>query len=344
MNRKRNGATIYDIAAEADVSPTTVSRVLSNSAYSVSDELRRRVLEVAERLHYSARGKMQVGAGDVIVVVPNLSNLFYTDMISGLETALSMFGLNMILRSTHGDLGLEKQYIRELCGKKGVRLIIAPVTSELEHLTPLIQANIPLVLLEQPPLEGCATIYSDNRLASEMLVEYLVQNNHRRIAYLGMALTRPTRTDVYNGYCGGLSRAGIPVDSSLGFFAESEPDPWNNISPISTGMHLADRLLKSGIALPDAVLCSNDMLAIGALKRFGEAGLRIPRDLSLVSMDNIVLSEISSPALTTIDFHTYELGKNCAEMLYQQITDPDCQKRHITTMPELIVRESVRPL
>lgn len=342
MNYKRKGSTIYDIAKAAQVSPTTVSRVLNDTTYPVSDELRRRVLSAANALHYTARGKLRPTERDVVVMVPSLSNLYYTTLISGMEASLRMFGLNMLLMNTQNDIGLEKQLITELCSRSSVRLIISPVLDDLTHLQQLIRLSIPMVIIEQPLADGCSTICVNFSHGSVMAIKHLLSRGMRRIAFLGAPLTHYSRTEVYNGYCNALEQAGIPVDPSLVFLAENSPATQDDASPFYMGMHLLDRMLKSSSPLPDAIYCSNDMIAIGALHRLDERGIRVPQDLSVVGMDNILLSSVSSPPLTTVDPCTYEVGRIAAETLYAQLMDSAKQHVNIMLEPKLILRDSVR--
>ena len=137
MNYKRTGSTIYDIARAAHVSPTTVSRVLSDGSYPVSEEARKRVFAAADALNYTPKGKLRPSERDVVVMIPNLSNLYYAALLSGLETSLRMFGLNTLLMNTKGDISLEKRLVNELCRRDSVRVIISPVCDDLRHLQPL---------------------------------------------------------------------------------------------------------------------------------------------------------------------------------------------------------------
>ena len=341
MNKKRTRPTVYDIARAADVSPATVSRVLSDNNYPVSQELRERVISTATELHYSAKSKLRTDDSNVVVMVPNLSNVYYSELISGLEAALRSFGMNMLLVNTRNDLRLEKQLVRDLGFDKKLKLIVSPVCDQLDHMKSIIGSGIPLVLLEQNASPMYSSITSDYHRSAELAVEYLLNNGCKKVAFFGMALNRPSRTDVYNGYCDGLKSVGLEVNSSLVFFTESSPSPQDEISPILFGSGLAERLVKSGVELPDAICCSNDMLAIGAMKYFSAAGIRVPADISIVGMDNLLLASVSTPALTTIDYHTYELGKNAARLLYSQMSDENRKFEHVVIPPTLIERDSV---
>lgn len=342
MNYKRKGTTIYDVAAMAQVSPTTVSRVLSNTAYPVSSDVRKRVLAAADALHYAQKGKLRPAERDVVVMVPNLSNPYYTALISGLETSLRMFGLNMLLMNTKGDIGLEKQLVGELSRRESVRVIISPVCDDLSHVRPLLRSNVPLVVMEQPHAENRSTICVNYFRGGELVTEHLLARGMRRIAFLGAPLTRYSRTQVYQGYCTALTTAGIPVDPDLVFLADEEPSRKDENSPFYMGMHLLERMAHACKPLPDAVFCANDMTAIGALRRLTELGVRVPETLSVAGFDNILISAVASPPLTTVDQCTYEMGSMAAEILYGSLMDPS--RQHINTVlePKLVVRESVR--
>lgn len=342
MNYKRTGSTIYDIAREAGVSPTTVSRVLSDGSYPVSEETRKRVFATADALNYTPKGKLRPSERDVVVMIPSLSNLYYAALLSGLETSLRMFGLNTLLMNTKGDISLEKRLVNELCRRDSVRIIIAPVCDDLRHLQPLFSSNVPLVVMEQPSAGERSTISVNFFHGGEMITDYLVQRDMRRIAFLGTPLSRFSRTQVYEGYCSALKKANIEPDPQLTFIAEEEPPAKDDISPFYTGMYLLDRMVRSCAKLPDAIVCGNDITAIGALRRLQELGIRVPEDISLAGYDNIFPSAVSFPPLTTVDQCTYEMGGMAAEILYGNLMDPT--RQHVNTIlePKLIVRETVR--
>lgn len=342
MNYKRSGATIYDIARAAHVSPTTVSRVLSDGSYPVSEDARKRVLAAADELNYSPKGKLRPSERDVVVMIPSLSNLYYAALLSGLETSLRMFGLNTLLMNTKGDISLEKRLVGELCRRDSVRVIISPVCDDLRHLEPLFSSNAPLVVMEQPVAGERSTICVNFFRGGELATEYLLQRGMRRIAFLGTPLTRYSRTQVYDGYCSALKKAGLEADPELVFVAEEDPPAKDDISPFYMGMYLLDQMVRSCKTLPDAVFCSNDITAIGALHRLQELGIRVPEDISVAGYDNIFPSAVSFPPLTTVDQCTYEMGSMAAEILYGSLMDPSRQHFNTILEPKLVVRETVR--
>lgn len=342
MNYRRKGTTIYDIARVAEVSPTTVSRVLNDTTYPVSEELRARVLEAADGLNYTARGKLRPTERDVVVMVPNLSNLFYTTLISGIEASMRMFGLNMLLMNTRGDVGLEQQLITELCSRSSVRLIIAPVCDDLSHLQPLLHQGADIVVLEQPAAGKASSIYADLTQGGMAAVNYLLSRNLRRIAFLGTPLTRFSRTTVYEGYCEALVKAGIPLDEKLVFLGGTSPFIMDEEFPFRLGMELLDQVMEKCDPLPDALLCSNDMIAIGAMRRLQERRIRVPEDISVMGMDNICLAAISTPKLTTMDPCTYEVGRIAVETLYATLMGSTGPQVNRVLETRLVQRDSVR--
>jgi len=342
MNYKKKGSTVYDIAKEAGVSPATVSRVLNDTTYPVSNELRQRVLSVAENLHYAARNKLQPAERDVVVIIPNLTNLYYSTLICAVESALRMFGYNMLLMSTHNDIKLEKQFITELSMRSSVRLIIVPVLDDLSHLQPLIKRKTPMVVIEHPSVGDCSTVNVNYAQAGMIMTKYLLSRGLRRIAFLGTPLNRHCRLEVYNGYCKALEQEGISVEDSNVFVAKNDPAMKDEISSFHMGTHLVEQLIDSCTVLPDAVFCSNDMIAIAVLQGLSEHGIRVPRDISVASMDNILYASVSTPGLTTLDACVNEVGRMAVETLHNQITDPSRPHINIQLEPKLVVRDSVK--
>lgn len=342
MNHRKDGATIYDIAHLAKVSPATVSRVLSNAAYPVSDGARKRVLAAADRLHYASKGKPRPSEQDVVVMLPNLSNPFYVALLSGLETSLRMFGFNTLLMNTKGDVQLERQLVNELSRRSSLKTIISPVCDDLRHLQPLLRSDAPLVVMELPSAGNRSTICINYAHCGEFMTQYFIERGMRRIAYLGAPLNRYSRIQTHLGYRKALEKHGIAYDEGLVFLSEDEPSAKDFISPYHMGMRLFDRMAEACRTLPEAVFCGNDMTAIGVLHRLQELGIRVPEEISVAGFDNIFTAAVSSPPLTTVDQCIYEMGSMAAEILYGSIMDPT--RRHVNTIlePKLVIRETVR--
>ena len=341
MNYKRTGPTIYDIAELAGVSPATVSRVLNNASYPVSEQARQKVVAAADQLRYNFKNKGLSSQRDVVVMLPNLSNPCYTDLLAGVESSLRMFGLNTLLMNTKGSIALEQELVQELRSRNSLRLILSPVSDDLHHLQPLIESGIPMIMLEQPYVRGVSTICDNYLKCGAIATEYLLQRNLRRIAFLGAPLKRHTRSQHFDGYRTSLKKFGLPIDPSYVFLAEEEPSARDDISPFHMGFQLAQRMLDACNPLPDGIVCGNDMTALGALHCLHQHGIRVPTDISIIGCDNIYSAAISYPPLTTIDQSAYETGCMAAEMLYGLMRDPSRQHVNNVLEPKLIVRGSV---
>lgn len=340
LNTRHEGITIYDVAKQSGVSATTVSRVLSNTDYPVSEATRRKVIQAAETLGYVPK-RLHVKARDVIVMIPNLTNPYYATLVSGLEASLRLFDMNMVLMVANDSLEQEIHLTNEIAKRDRISLILSPVSDSHAHIGALIAQKAEVIMLEQYlPLE-CTMVRFNYAKGGEIATKYLIGRGHRRIAFVSSPLTKHSRREVFNGYLTALKRAGIARDDSLIQVAGEEKRSANDVFEYVNGMRLTNLLLDTA-PRPDAIFCANDLTALGVLCALHERGLRIPEDISLIGFDNIHLSQVSNPPLTTVDQCIYELGSIAAEFLNANLKNPDRKHVNVLLEPKLIERASVR--
>lgn len=341
MNKKYETITVRDVAKRAGVSVATVSRVLSNSNYPVSENSRDKVIDAAHSLGYLPKHVLQPTEKDVVVILPSLSNPYYISLLAGLEISLRIFGFNVLIVNTRHDAQLERELVQELSGRRHLKVIIAPVTDCLDHLDKLVATKAPVIVLEQPYFHGGATIAADYRASGAIAAEHLLTCKKQRIAFFSAPLSRYSRREVFEGFRDALAMRGIHLKEEMTFIASEEPALSNTTSPYYMGISLAKQMLQNCDCLPDAIFCGNDMMAIGVLRALSEKGIMVPRDISLIGLDNIDTAEVSNPPLTTIDECTYEIGSMAAEMLCGMTKDPERKAVHVSLQPKLVMRESV---
>ena len=345
MTERKNRTTIYDIAKLADTSVATVSRVLSGSGYPVSPPLKQKIFKIAERLNYSpnrvARSLKSNISPDIGVIIPTVSNPFYSSVILGIEEEVNQNGCYLLLCNTFRDIGKEKRYLQSLYEKQIRGVLISSLG--YENIGEYAEKGMQFVLMDQKIENNDFSMVSfDCFRGAYLAVEYLIRNGHRKIAFISSPLTKWTRKEMYKGYRTALSDYGIPQNEEsilIGTFEKEEEEGFE----FQNGKRMADEFTKRKLDAT-AVLTVNDMTAFGFIQRMNVHGKRVPQDLSVIGFDDISFAGMFSPPLTTIRYPGYEVGKSAAKLLLEKLDGRSESNRVINLLPELIARGSVRSL
>lgn len=342
-DKKRVKPTIYNIAAAAGVSPATVSRTLNGNCVSVAPDTRELVLKIASELGYVIRPPKapQEAAENVHVLIPDLINPFYSALIEGLESALRSYGLNMVLHITNGSLQTETDIVSAIAQKPHINLIIAPATNQVDHISALAEKRHEVVMIERSSSGKYSSIRFNSYQGARMATEYLAKRGARRIAFFSPALTRTTRTDIYNGFVDEMRSLGLPIEKSLVILADSDTSSVLQHAP-NIGAVMCRTMLQQNRQLPDAIFCENDLIAIGAIQCLQQQGILVPDDVSVIGLDNIALGTMIVPQLTTVDQCTYEMGALAAELIHTHMHTPSRKHVQLLLEPQLILRDSVK--
>lgn len=334
--------TIYDIAKLANTSVATVSRVLNDSGYPVKDSLKRRVLEAADKLNYVpnlvGRQLKTNTSNEIGVIIPSISNPYYTLLISGLEHVAKENEYNILLCNSNGDPKLEKKYLDYLFQKQVSGIIISSVNDDVKYLKDLQDNGLKIVAFEQDIDLNCNKINFDYFRGGYIAAEHLIKKGHTAIGFISAPLTRHSRTKVYEGFLTCLEKNNVTVNKKFIKIAE-EKEASGQVYEYQNGKNLIKELVKEQ-SLPTALFCINDMTAFGAMQQLQNNGYKIPEDMSIVGFDNIDISEMVTPPLTTIDQCTYEMGMLAAEALIQSFKDKTRKPISTLLQPTLLERES----
>lgn len=330
--------TIEHIAALADVSRSTVSRVLNNHP-SVRPEVRERVLRVIEEQGYApqaaARSLASSRTNVISLLIPRsainvFTDPFYPLIIQAITEACAANGYLLMLWMANADM--EQQFYHRVVRARhcdGVILLASDIDDPL--LPSLIKGPMPIVQIGRHPYFTLLnTVDSENREGARLATTYLIGLGHRRIATINGPLHRAVALDRRDGYKQALLEGGLPIVPELQ--AESDYS--------TTGGYAAMTLLLALKPRPTAVFVAGDAMVLGALSAVREAGLRVPDDLSLVGFDDLPLAASTSPPLTTIRQPVHALGTSAVEMLLAQFAGQQDEVRHVRLPVELIVRES----
>lgn len=327
--------TITDVARKAGVSTSTVSHVINETRY-VSDQVKQRVHAAMKDLNYQpnviARSLRTRETQTVGVVVSDITNPFFTNIVRAIEDEVLKQGYNIILCDTDEKPEREQVYLRLLMGRRVDGLIVAPSSGNADLLQLAIESGYPTVLLDRsiPGLDA-DVVLSDNEGGAFDAVSYLVGIGHRRIGIIAGRLEVSTGTDRMAGYVRAIKAHGIPVDESLIEVAQFKRE----IAYEKTREMLARS------EPPTALFVCNNAMTAGAMAAVKAAGKKVPKDISVVGFDDSEWAALMDPPLTVVAQPIVELGTRAAQLLMRRISGGRVKTpRAIVLKPELIVRGS----
>ncbi len=334
-------ATLKDIARHSGLSIATVSRVLGDSDYVVSAETRQRVLRSAQQLNYTpnelGKSLKTRSTRDIGVILPNITNPYFALLLQGINDEAAKQGYHILLCNSHRNVATESENISILIGKRVNGILLSSINPDPETVRRAIAAGCNVLSIEQPLPFPCPHAGFDYRSGACMATQHLIALGHRAIGFIGAPLDRPSRRLMLEGYRQALREADIAQCPAFEMLAGVESDRVG-IYEIENGGECARSFL-SMAAPPTGYVCINDMTALGAMRVFTAAGLRIPEDISIVGFDNIPYCELSTPGLTTVDQHAYDLGALALRHLVSGATEDAA-----TLAPSLVLRESTGPV
>lgn len=333
-------ATLKDIARLSGLSIATVSRVLGDSDYVVSESTRQRVLTAARQLNYMpnelGKSLKTRSTRDIGVILPNITNPYYAQLLEGITDEATRQGYHILLCSSHRNAPREAENISTLLSKRVDGILLSSINPDPEAVRRALSVGCRLLAIEQPIPLDCPQIGFDYFSGAVMAVRHLISLGHRDIGFIGAPLDRPSRRMMLEGYRASLMESGIAPQPEWEMLSGVESER-AGIYEIENGGDGARAFLRMP-RFPTGYVCINDMTAMGAMRAFLAAGLSIPGDISIVGFDNIPYCELSTPALTTIDQHAYELGA----LAFRRLISEDASSDSLP--PSLVVRGSTGPI
>ena len=326
-------SNIREVARLAGVSVATVSRTL-RSPERVLPDTRDKVNAAVEQAGYRPN-LMAVQfrsrrTGNLVILVPTIANSFFAKVISGAQQAAQLAGYRLLLCDTQGREAIEREF---------AELVYAHQADGVIQLRAYDPFAAPFPGAALPPIvNACEVIHNgrhpsislDNRAAAKAMTEHLIELGHRRIGLIKGPKSSPLTRDRVAGYQDALNQAGIEADPAL-------------VCHGDFSLKAGDDGAAAMLALPDrptALFCENDEMAIGALKRIRQSGLRVPEDISLVGFDDIPFAAYCDPPLTTISQPAEAFGQRAVEMLIALIEKKPLAERHVVLPFELTLRQS----
>jgi LacI family transcriptional regulator len=310
--------TIFDVASEAGVSYTTVSRVINNDAH-VKADTRERVQQAMKRLGYVVNRQARSLAGGrsrvIGVLVPDLGTSYIGEIMRGIDDELDLAHYDMMLHTTHRREAKESGYVATLTQGMADGLLIVLPRNPATFMQTLRQHNFPYVLIDhQGTNEKDHAVGATNWQGAYNATEYLIKLGHQRIGFITGWMDLGCARDRLAGYKAALRTNHLPVDPEL--------------------------VYEGDFHQPTAIFASNDVMAMGVMDAAHSRGLRIPDDVSILGFDDISQAQNVHPALTTVRQPLEKMGRVATQMLLDLLNDPQKDVSRVELPTELIVRDS----
>jgi LacI family transcriptional regulator len=330
---KRARPTIYDVARLAGVSTATVSRAL-NATGKIAPGTREAIDAAVEQLGYqpsaAARSLVTKSTQTIALLLPDITNPFYAELVSGIQERALESGHTMLLCTTEGDPEREEQYLTLLRAKQVDGALVDGLVLPPDRITHFVRDGLPIVCLDRDiDSTSVPLVQVDNQLGAHLATDHLLELGHIRIAHVEGAPELGISHERVAGYLGAYHDLGLEPDAQLravGAFTEE-------------GGYEATRQLLDRSEFT-AVFAANDLSALGVIHALVESGRRVPEDVSVVGFDDLRLSRFTTPPLTTVRQPAREIARRATQLLLDLAAGRTVDKLRHLLEPELVVRES----
>ena len=339
-NSDMTTTTIKDIARKLGVSGSTVSRALHDDP-RISKQVTTQVKTMAAHMGYIpniAASSLRIGKTKFIgLVVRDLRDGFCLEVIPSIEAACAADGYGLLLCDATADIEQESDYINTFLQRRVDGIIVLTPLTIIPDPYLKFRRQVPLVLVDiefgETPVPIC-TVSVDHRKGGYLSTKHLLDLGHRRIAFITGPLSLLSCLRYVEGYKRAMTEAVIPIEDQIVMIGKN--------TEVRDGHEGMLEILKLN-PKPTAVATASDLMAAGALKAAQESGLSVPKDISIVGYDDIPLSSLLTPPLTTIKQDKDELGSIAAKLLFEEIGGTDHKHKQYLLQPSLILRGSTAP-
>lgn len=327
--------TVRDLARDAGVSITTISRYLNQDYSSMSEKTRKKISELVEKNGYvNSKTKSKLF---IAVLVPDITDPFFAQIVEWVEKVACEHDFNLQLCLSRDSFKQEERYIKELIQQNIDGIIyMSTISEEKDCFGILKDAGVPFVVLDSYLSEYNVPglVFSNGVWGMYEATNYLLENGHRKIAYISGLRQYYFEHNRYQGYVNALLDAGIAVDPELvkmvGFSVED-------------GIRCFTEFLDAGKAFT-AVICESDNLAMGVYRVCAQRGIRIPEDISVIGYNNTILAMCAQPALTSVEQDVEKMARDAVALLEKQLKGEPILDKIVRVAPSLVKRDSVRCL
>ncbi|WP_148359688.1 LacI family DNA-binding transcriptional regulator [Peribacillus simplex] len=332
---KKGRVTLQQVAKHAGVSTSTASLIVRNNP-RISEATRKKVLKSMHELGYvydRIAANLRSQSSDTVgIIITDISNTFFSEFLIGVHDALDEVGYTVLLGTTFDSVAKQDHLLSTMMEHRVGGLILCPVSeSSQDTIERLNEIDTPMVLaVRELPGVNSDYVGIDYPEGARIAVDHLLGKGHKRIALLGGIKESSTWIERMEGYREALSRAGLEVDESL--VIDSAPTR-------EGGLEAVLKVLENPNP-PTAIFCFSDLIAFGVMQGLMMKGFTPGKDIDIVGFDNVPVAEIYHPPLTTIASFPRRIGKEAANLLYQQMEKIEREQQRIILNPELIIRES----
>jgi len=333
--------TIYDIADKTGLSASTVARALNGSGYC-SDKAKEKVFAVAEELgyvpHQAAKTLKSSITNKIMLCIPDITNPYYFAMIKGVTQTLEYYNYNILLAYTMHNPQKELDILNSLKGRYVDGLIFGSFDYNPTLIEAIKDTGLPTAITsfyensENHNFYDC--IYANQPRAAWVATHHCVENGHTRIAFLGGDPKEQNTKERFEGYRRALEESGISVDNSLIISADFTRE---------LALHKFQQFVRDDGKCTAVVAC-NDLMAIGCMNACSLLGLKVPDDISIVSLDNTEYCLCTNPPMTSVDMMQGKVGAEAARLVMDRILNKRSYRKDMVFSPNIIMRESVKNL
>jgi LacI family transcriptional regulator len=330
-------STIYKIAKQVGLSPSTVARALRGTGYC-SPASRKIVLKAAAEADYTpthaARMLKSKRSNKILFCIPDIYNPFYFRMIKGASDVLDTHGYFTVLCHTRHSIEEELRLIQALRERYGDGMILVSFNFTRRNVDAINASRMPVVLTNKYNSRGGSDtfdyVYIDTYKGIGLSTKHLVALGHRRIAYIGGDRSEQTGAERLAGYVDAMKAARLPLEDDYILSADYTRE----------GGEKAGRRLLSLRKMPTAVVASNDLMAVGFMQACEAGGVRVPGQVSVVGMDNTDIATIVKPSLSSVIMREEDIGATAAALLIERIVEGRTDRKTVKLEPQLVVRQS----
>ncbi|PRY90396.1 LacI family DNA-binding transcriptional regulator [Mongoliibacter ruber] len=332
--------TIYDIAKDLGVSPTTVSRALNNNP-AVNVKTKNKIYQAALAMGYQtnvfASNLRSKRTNNIGVIVPRLNSSFQSSVIAGMEKIANVAGFNLIISQSLESKDKEIANALTMFNSRvdGLIVSLASNTESLDHYAPFFKKNIPIIFYDRiGDFEEVFGVTIDNMKAAYEATSHLIRQGCQRIVHVLGSLKVNVYNERLSGYQKAFSDHGLPYEDNLIFHSDLNEE---------AGYEIVQKI-KDIKPKVDGLFVSNDACAASCIKHLKLEGYKIPKDIAVVGFNNDVISRLVEPNITTINYPGYEMGEIAMNNLVNHLnrkSDSVLERKNRITLPsELIIRES----
>jgi LacI family transcriptional regulator len=325
--------TLKDIARLSGVSTATVSHVLNGTRY-VSEETKKKVLTVINNVGYrantTARSLRSKKSNNIGLIVPDVSNSFFADIIEMTAKNLNEKGYNLILANSDENIDIEKEQIKILSNQIIDGLIIAPTTKDHSYINYLVDDNYPIVFIDRKPMgytRDC--VLTDNEGGSYEAISAFIEHGHNKIGIITGLEGLTTTDERLNGYKRAHVDHGIPINYDLIKYGDSK---------YKSGYMLTRELIDEGDIT--SLYIGNNSMTIGAVNYLVDMGIKVPDEICLIGFDDYDWAKITNPSLTVVRQPISDISKMAVKLILKRINEGGTDYKDYRLPTEIIYRDS----